>query len=61
MKIKQKHLRILKDFLDKKIEPEDIAEEDKPIIMELCKARKKQLQDKLDIQIIKLQKLKNTN
>ncbi len=61
MKFKQKHLKILKDFLDRKIEPEDIAEEDKPIIMELCKARKKQLQDKLDLQITKLQKLKNNN
>ena len=61
MKFKQKHLKILKDFLDRKIEPEDIAEEDKPIIMELCKARKKQLQDKLNLQITKLQKLKNTN
>lgn len=61
MKFKQKHLKILKDFLDRKIDPEDIAEEDKPIIMELCKARKKQLQDKLNLQITKLQKLKNTN
>ena len=61
MKFKQKHLKILKDFLDRKIDPEDIAEEDKPIIMELCKARKKQLQDKLNLQITKLQKLKNNN
>ena len=58
MRIKQKHLKIMKNFLDRKIEPEDIAEEDKPIILELCKARKKQLQDKLDIQTKKLKNIK---
>ena len=61
MKFSQKHLQTLKDFLDKKIEPEDIAEVDKSIIIELCKARKKQLQDKLEIQKKKLQKLKSIN
>ena len=41
MKITQRHFDILKDYLDMKINPEDIAEEDKKIILELCKLRKK--------------------
>lgn len=48
MKITQKHFSILKDFLDRKINPEDIATEDQKIILELCKARKKQIQNKID-------------
>lgn len=48
MKITQRHFDILKDYLDKKINPEDIATEDQKIILELCKARKKQIQNKID-------------
>ena len=49
MKIMQKHFDILKDFLDRKINPEDIEEEDRIIVLELCKARRIQIQSKIDI------------
>ena len=58
MDINKKHLQILKDFLDRKIDPEDILEKDKPIIMELCKARKKQLEDKIEIKTKQIDELK---
>lgn len=48
MKITQKHFDILKDYLEKRINPEDIAKEDQKIILELCKARKKQIQNKIN-------------
>ncbi len=57
MDINKKHLQILKDFLDKKINSEDISDEDKPIIMKLCKARKKQLEDKIKIKTKQLNEL----
>lgn len=58
MDINKKHLQILKEFLDRKIDPEDIPEKDKPIIMELCKARKKQLEDKIEIKTKQIDELK---
>lgn len=58
MYINEKHLKILKDFLDRKIDPEDIEEEDKPIIIELCKVRKRQLTKKLEIKTQILNELK---
>lgn len=57
MKITQRHFDILKDYLDMKINPEDIAEEDKKIILELCKLRKKQLQNKIEIEEQELNEL----
>lgn len=57
MKITQKHFSILKDFLDRKINPEDIEEEDRIIVLELCKARKNQLQHKIDIEMKELNEL----
>ncbi len=53
MVIKENHLQILKKFLEKKITPDDIKEEDKPVIIELCKARQKQLEDKINKKIEK--------
>ena len=47
MYVTQKHFDLLRDYLDRKINPEDIANEDKRIVLELCKARKKQLQKEL--------------
>ncbi len=55
---KEKYLQILKDFLDKKITPDDIKEEDKPVIIELCKARQKQLENKINKEIENLKKKK---
>ena len=57
MKITQRHFDILKDYLDMKINPEDIAKEDKKIILELCKLRKKQLQNKIEIEEQELNEL----
>ncbi len=48
MTITQRHFDILKDFLDRKINLEDIEKEDRIIILELCKSRKKQIQNKID-------------
>jgi hypothetical protein len=61
MIINKKHLQILKDFLDRKIDSEDIADKDKPIIIELCKARKKQLEDKIEIKTKKIRRIKKEN
>ena len=54
MVIKENHLQILKKFLEKKITPDDIKEEDKTVIIELCKARQKQLEDKINKKIEKI-------
>ena len=62
MKITQKHFDIVKDFLDRKINPEDIENQDKVIILKLCKARENQLQNKIDIlekELIELNKKLN--
>ena len=45
--ISKRHLGILKKFLDREIDAENIQEKDKKIIMELCIARKKQIQKKI--------------
>lgn len=57
MKIMQKHFDILKDFLDRKINPEDIEKDDRIIVLELCKARGIQIQNKIDILENELQEL----
>ena len=57
MIIKQNHFKILKEYLDRKINPEDIAPEDRIIIFELCKARKKQIQKKLNMKKKKINEL----
>lgn len=56
--INENYLQILKDFLDKKITPDDIKEEDKPVIIELGIARQKQLENKINKEIEKLKKKK---
>ena len=53
----QKHFDILKDFLDRKINPEDIEKDDRIIVLELCKARGIQIQNKIDILENELQEL----
>lgn len=57
MKYNQTHLELLKNFLERKIESKDINEEDKSIIIELCKARKKQLENKIKIKRKELNEL----
>ena len=52
-------LKIFKDFIEEKINPEDIAEEEKPIIVKLCKSRKRQLQKRLNIAKKRLSELNN--
>lgn len=61
MEIEQRHLMLLKDFLDRKIDAKDIASEDKEIILKLCKARKTQLQNVLNKKTKKLEELKKKN
>lgn len=56
--INENYLQILKEFLDKKITPDDIKEEDKPVIIELGIARQKQLENKINKEIEKLKKKK---
>ncbi len=57
MKIEQKYFEILKDYLKGKIKPEDIAEKDKIIILKLCKARKDQLNNKINYEIEKIHEI----
>ena len=59
MKIMQKHFEILKDFLDNKIKPEDIEKEDRIIVLELCKARRIQIYNKIDMVEKELRELNN--